>query len=41
MNAIVKAKVKAVRDALGKKDYEKARKCASDALEFDAVNYNA
>ena len=41
MAAIIKTKLKAAKDAVGKKDYEKARKYASDALEFDQENYNA
>lgn len=41
MSAIVKTKLKAARDAIGKKDYEKARAAASDALDYDPENYNA
>lgn len=41
MSAIVKTKLKAARDALGKKDYSTARDAAQDVLAYDADNYNA
>lgn len=41
MSAIVKTKLKAARDALTKKDYEKAQIAASDVLDYDPDNYNA
>lgn len=41
MSAIVKSKLKAARDALGKKDYASARDAAQTALDYDADNYNA
>ena len=41
MSALVKTKVKAARDAIGKKDYEKARDLALGALEYEPNNYLA
>ena len=41
MSAIIKTKLKAARDALGKKDYNTARDAAQDVLAYDADNYNA
>ncbi|EKM54043.1 uncharacterized protein PHACADRAFT_145635 [Phanerochaete carnosa HHB-10118-sp] len=41
MSAIVKTKLKAARDALSKKDYEKARAAAGDVLDYEPDNYNA
>lgn len=41
MSAIVKTKLKAARDALGKKDYASARDAATQVLDFDPQNYNA
>ena len=41
MSAIVKTKLKAARDAIVKKDWEKARTCSSDVLDYDPDNYNA
>ncbi|GJE96722.1 TPR-like protein [Phanerochaete sordida] len=41
MSAIVKTKLKAAREALAKKDYEKAKSAASDALDYEPDNYNA
>ena len=41
MSAIVKTKLKAAREALAKKDYEKAKSAATDALDYEPDNYNA
>ena len=41
MSAIVKTKLKAARDALAKKDFEKAKSAASDVLDYEPDNYNA
>lgn len=41
MSAIIKTKLKAARDALGKKDFAKARDAAEDVLSYEADNYNA
>ena len=41
MAAIVKTKLKAARDAISKKDYEKARDASLAVLEYDPDNYNA
>lgn len=41
MSTIVKTKLKGAREALGKKDYEKAKILATSALEYDPENYNA
>ncbi len=41
MSAFVKTKVKAARDAIGKKDYEKARELALGVLEYEPDNYHA
>jgi len=41
MSAFVKSKLKAARDAIGKKDYEKAREASLGVLEFEPDNYNA
>ena len=38
---IVKSKVKAARDAIAKKDYEKARDASLAALDYDSENYHA
>ncbi|KAJ7251764.1 TPR-like protein [Mycena haematopus] len=39
--SLVKAKLKAARDALGKKQYAAAKDAAEQALAFDPGNYNA
>ncbi|KAL0956081.1 hypothetical protein HGRIS_002250 [Hohenbuehelia grisea] len=39
--SFVKAKLKAARDAIGKKDFVSARDAASSALEYEPDNYNA
>ncbi|KAG6878535.1 hypothetical protein C0993_004433 [Termitomyces sp. T159_Od127] len=39
--SFVKSKLKAARDALGKKDYEAAREAASQVLDYETDNYNA
>ena len=41
MSAIVKTKLKAARDALSNKDWDRAKSAASSALEYDPENYNA
>ncbi|TFK87083.1 TPR-like protein [Polyporus arcularius HHB13444] len=41
MSAFVKTKVKAARDAIGKKDYEKACELALGVLEYEPDNYHA
>lgn len=41
MSAIVKTKLKAARDAVSKKDYDKARDAASAALDYEPDNYMA
>ena len=37
----VKSKLKAARDAIGKKNFDKARDAATDALTYEPDNYNA
>lgn len=39
--SLVKTKLKAAREALGKKQYAAAKDAAEQALAFDPVNYNA
>lgn len=41
MSTIVKTRLKASREAIGKKDFEKARDDSLKVLEFDPENYNA
>lgn len=41
MSALVKVKLKAARDAIGKKDWDAAENAASQALDFEPDNYNA
>ncbi|RPD63776.1 TPR-like protein [Lentinus tigrinus ALCF2SS1-6] len=41
MSSFVKTKVKAARDAINKKDYEKARELALNVLEYEPSNYHA
>lgn len=41
MSAFVKTKLKAARDALGKKDYTSAKDLATTVLEYEPDNYNA
>lgn len=41
MSVFVKGKLKAAREALGKKEYEKARNAALGVLEYEPENYNA
>ncbi len=40
-SSFVKGKLKGARDALGKKEYVKARDAATDALSYEPDNYNA
>ncbi|OCH91806.1 TPR-like protein [Obba rivulosa] len=41
MSAFVKSKLKAARDAIGKKDWENARQASEGVLEYEPANYNA
>ena len=41
MSSIVKAKLKAAKEAVGKKDYEKARDASLAVLDYDSENYHA
>lgn len=41
MSALVKGKLKAARDAIGKKDWAAAQIAAEAALDFEPDNYNA
>ena len=41
MSTFVKPKLKAAREAIKNKDYEKARDQAQGALEYEPENYNA
>jgi len=41
MASFTKAKLKAARDAIAKKDYKTAEEAASQVLEYDNANYNA
>ena len=40
-SSFVKSKLKAARDALGKKQYEAARDAACQVLDYEPDNYNA
>ena len=40
-SAFAKQKLKAARDALGKKKYDDAKNAASQVLEYEPDNYNA
>jgi len=39
--SFVKTKLKAARDALGKKEYEAARSAATQVLDYEPEHYNA
>ena len=41
MSAIFKTKLKAAREALGKKDFESALSASREVLSFESNNYNA
>jgi hypothetical protein len=41
MSALVKTKLKAARDAIGKKDWDAAQTAATTALDYEPDNYNA
>jgi len=41
MASFIKSKLKAARDAIGKKDYKAAQDAASQVLEYESSNYNA
>lgn len=40
-SAIVKTKLKHAKEALVKKNYEKARSASADVLDYEPDNYNA
>ena len=40
-SAFAKQKLKAARDALGKKKYDEAKNAATQVLEYEQDNYNA
>jgi superkiller protein 3 len=39
--SFVKGKIKAARDAIGKKDYQAAQDAVIQVLEYEPENYNA
>ncbi|KIJ39435.1 hypothetical protein M422DRAFT_32689 [Sphaerobolus stellatus SS14] len=41
MASFIKGKLKAARDAIGRKDYKTAQESAAEVLEYEASNYNA
>jgi hypothetical protein len=41
MSALAKTKLKAAREAIGKKDYGKARDASAQVLEYEPDNYHA
>lgn len=41
MSSFAKSKLKAARDALGKKKYEQAREAAAQVLDYEPDNYTA
>lgn len=41
MSAFVKSKLKLAKDAIAKRDYEKARESALGVLEYEPENYHA
>ena len=41
MASFTKSKLKAAKDAISKKDYEKARDASNDVLSFEPENYHA
>jgi superkiller protein 3 len=41
MSAPVKTKLKAAREAIGKKDWAAVQKAASQVLDYEPENYNA
>lgn len=41
MSAIVKPKLKAAREALGKKDYAKAKDSSLSVLDYEPENFHA
>jgi superkiller protein 3 len=41
MSSFLKSKLKEAREALGKKDYDKAREAATQILDYEPENYNA
>lgn len=41
MSAFVKGKLKAARDAIGKKNWDTARDAALQILDYEPENYNA
>lgn len=41
MSAVVKQKLKAARDAIGKKEWAKARDASNQIFDYEPDNYNA
>ena len=41
MSAFIKAKLKAARDLIAKKEFAKARDAAQEVLSYEPDNYNA
>lgn len=41
MSSFAKSKLKAARDAIGKKSYEQAREAAAQVLDYEPDNYTA
>jgi hypothetical protein len=41
MSSFAKSKLKAARDAIGKKNYEQARDAAAQVLDYEPDNYTA
>jgi hypothetical protein len=41
MSSFAKSKLKAARDAIGKKKYEQAREAAEQVLDYEPDNYTA
>jgi hypothetical protein len=41
MSSFAKSKLKAARDAIGKKKYEQAREAATQVLDYEPDNYTA
>jgi len=41
MSSFIKSKLKGAREALGNKDYDKAREAATQILDYEPENYNA
>lgn len=41
MSSFLKSKLKEAREALGKKEYDKASEAATQILDYEPENYNA